>query len=222
MEISIAGLCKDIGFDGAKTTTLDTLVDLSRRYIEQIGEKAACRAERAGRTSANILDLDSTFDELGIDWIEIREFFKETSDLKFPTAVVKPQPRKIILCQPSLPEKKEKKKDKEDVDIELDGEDDEADNDEKIVEEAPKNLHIPEFLPKFPDEHTYKKTEDYPTRGGNELKKLKVQQNSQVERSLTTLHSGQRTSSIARNYLEPATSAVEENNAKHWGSVSSR
>ncbi|GAB5353047.1 hypothetical protein AAMO2058_000004900 [Amorphochlora amoebiformis] len=219
MEKVVAKMCEDIGFDATRASTLDTLIDIGRRYIEQIGEKASINAEIANRTSPNVLDLDAAFDELGISWEHTRQFFQETSDLKFPHVVPEPKPRKVIFCKPSLPEEqrsKEKTTQSEDeLDLMDEEEDDKKKEDEKPVD---KQSHIPEFLPKFPDEHTYRHTNVYPKRGGREKKHLRVKENSLVEKSLTDLHTGPNSGSVDRNYLEPAMSSNDQRDSKHWGS----
>mmetsp|Transcript_17018 Transcript_17018/g.32288 ORF Transcript_17018/g.32288 Transcript_17018/m.32288 type:complete len:173 (-) Transcript_17018:32-550(-) len=121
---------------------------------------------------------------------------------------------------------------------EEEGEDEDGDGgEERSRKRRRKPDHIPAYLPKFPDEHTYKRTDvvdsypimeahgsfqDFPERGSaRELKQLKVKENSQIERSLTNLASEKdqaRDEVAARNYLEPAISATK-GETKHWGTA---
>mmetsp|Transcript_7728 Transcript_7728/g.15098 ORF Transcript_7728/g.15098 Transcript_7728/m.15098 type:complete len:248 (-) Transcript_7728:231-974(-) len=237
MEVAVARLCEDVGFSCALSSTVETLTDVARRYIEELGEKASIRAESARRTIPNTVDLAEAFSDLGVTWRDLRLFYRETIDLKFPHAVPEPVPRAPLLCQPNLPPQ-EKKKSDEDADenkhngdeggdekqhMDEEGEDDDEEgSEERKRKRRRKPDHIPAFLPKFPDEHTYKRTDDFPERGSaRELKQLKVKENSQIERSLTNLATEKdqaRDEVAARNYLEPAISATKSE-TKHWGSA---
>mmetsp|Transcript_33627 Transcript_33627/g.81451 ORF Transcript_33627/g.81451 Transcript_33627/m.81451 type:complete len:240 (-) Transcript_33627:288-1007(-) len=225
MEVSIAQICQDVGFDVAKTSTTETLVDIARRYIELVGEKCSVRAQAAGRTAPNVFDLDCAFDEVGVKWEDMHNFYRETKDLKFPHVAWEPQPRHMIYCLPAFKDNGK--------DIRKDGVRGRSENvpgisanggDEKVVSKTAnsngrsRGEHIPDFLPPFPDEHTFRMTDDIPKRNqGREVKQRKVKQNSQVEKSLTNLNPDD--GNIEANYLEPGMGAASENTIEHWGSV---
>eukprot|EP00466_Bigelowiella_natans_P019099 jgi/Bigna1/127742/aug1.5_g2450 len=184
MEVVVAKLCVDLGFDGTCKSTLETLVDIGRRYIEEIGEITANSAELSKRTRPNVFDLAQGFDKAdnGNDAKDEKE--GETQD----------------------------------------GEGDDEEHpktDKKEKNRSDPKAAVPQFLPRFPDEHTYKHSPDYPQRRtGREVKQDKVTQNSQVEKSLTNLQPGLDTGNVDRNFLEPAAaSARASGSSKHWGSV---
>mmetsp|Transcript_27009 Transcript_27009/g.37422 ORF Transcript_27009/g.37422 Transcript_27009/m.37422 type:complete len:247 (+) Transcript_27009:78-818(+) len=235
MEVVVAKLCVDLGFDGTCKSTLETLVDIGRRYIEEIGEITANSAELSKRTRPNVFDLAQGFDSMKVDGNLLQKFLTQTRDLTFPQPVIEPRPRHIILCQPLLPidhakESHSSKADNgNDAKDEKEGETQDGEGDD---EEHPKTdkkeknrsdpkAAVPPFLPRFPDEHTYKHSPDYPQRRtGREVKQDKVTQNSQVEKSLTNLQPGLDTGNVDRNFLEPAAaSARASGSSKHWGSV---
>mmetsp|Transcript_17035 Transcript_17035/g.23848 ORF Transcript_17035/g.23848 Transcript_17035/m.23848 type:complete len:245 (-) Transcript_17035:192-926(-) len=233
MEVVVSKLCLDLGFDGTCKSTLETLVDIGRRYIEEIGEITANSAELSKRTRPNVFDLAQGFESMKVDWKLLQEFRKQTRNLSFPQPVVDSRPRHIILCQPLLPienakephsSKADNGDDVKEGDIQ-DGEveevEDEPKTDKREENRSDPKAAVPPFLPRFPDAHTYKHSPDYPQRRtGREVKQDKVAQNSQVEKSLTNLQPGLDTGNVDRNFLEPAAaSARTSGSSKHWGSV---
>ena len=191
LKIAVSVLCDDNDFKRVHKSTLKTLTDVTRRYIEMIGALAAQNAEHALRTEPSILDVDQAFDSLGINWAELAVYHEKTLDMVFPMLPPKfPQPRRIIMCQGPT----------ERVGGDEDGEgwedagagDDVGDEKDSGEPKDPSRSHIPDYLPRFPPARTFRATPGLSEREkGASVKRKGAVENKTAERLLVAIHDKQ-------------------------------
>eukprot|EP01089_Gocevia_fonbrunei_P013456 TRINITY_DN3458_c0_g1_i1.p1 TRINITY_DN3458_c0_g1~~TRINITY_DN3458_c0_g1_i1.p1 ORF type:complete len:372 (+),score=73.41 TRINITY_DN3458_c0_g1_i1:73-1188(+) len=162
LRVVVAQICKNVGFTGATLTSYETLVDVLQKYLEEIGSRSHNFAELAGRIETNFHDLCQTFSEMDVDLADLSSYANETEETPFP----KPLPEFPIKRQNThKPELKDP------------------------IEPLPP--HIPDFLPPFPDKHTYNSTPVYEHRIEDplEVSKIRNKRKRQVEDALIRLSS---------------------------------
>mmetsp|Transcript_3741 Transcript_3741/g.9439 ORF Transcript_3741/g.9439 Transcript_3741/m.9439 type:complete len:339 (+) Transcript_3741:201-1217(+) len=122
---------KRAGFSSASEASLGTLADVARRYAEELASRAHAIAEHANRTDANVADVLLALKELGSLPEDLVSHVSDRKEDPFCWKVNSfPAKRERGSHNPTFREKN--------VD-------------------APN--HIPSFLPVFPEDHTYKRTE---------------------------------------------------------------
>lgn len=144
-RMAVAQICESVGFEGFKDSALDTLADISIRYLRDLGKRSSFYANLSGRTQCNLFDIIKSLEDLGAlsgfsgasetgkclmssGAVEgIIDFVGSNEEIPF----ARPIPRFPVLRSrkliPSFVEMKE----------------------------TPPGNHIPPWLPAFPDPHTY-------------------------------------------------------------------
>ncbi|KAJ3054946.1 hypothetical protein HK097_000303 [Rhizophlyctis rosea] len=75
-RIAIAQLLGQSGFGRAPGSVCAVLADLLSRYLELLSTRAKAFSELQGRTAGNLDDVAQCLDELGVDGIELAQFYK--------------------------------------------------------------------------------------------------------------------------------------------------
>eukprot|EP01090_Pellita_catalonica_P008434 TRINITY_DN1924_c0_g1_i1.p1 TRINITY_DN1924_c0_g1~~TRINITY_DN1924_c0_g1_i1.p1 ORF type:complete len:186 (+),score=27.15 TRINITY_DN1924_c0_g1_i1:57-614(+) len=131
LKVVVALTCQDKGFTRAKESALNTFADVLQRYIEEIGYRSHRLAEHSGRSESKLADVTLSLSEMGLSISDLSEIPQKSNPLPFPKNIIPfPVPR----------EHKQPKKSK--------------------TPTEPKPPYIPDFLPPFPDKHTYIKTNE--------------------------------------------------------------
>jgi len=73
----IASLCLALGWNSTHSSAMDIMQDLMVRYIKLIGTETKQRAELCSRTQPDLMDLQSTFDHMGINVDELSEYVEQ-------------------------------------------------------------------------------------------------------------------------------------------------
>lgn len=143
-KIAAAQICQSLGFQGSKESALDTLAEIVIVYLSDLGKMAKFYSNLAGRTECNVFDIVRGLEELEVLGSRqdsevsrclagsrtIQEIFKYVNSAEeIPFAQPVPQFPIIKSCKvlPSFIK----------------------------MREAPPSKHIPNWLPAFPDPHTY-------------------------------------------------------------------
>ncbi|CAI9766330.1 unnamed protein product [Fraxinus pennsylvanica] len=145
-KIAVAQICENVGFDSFNESALDSLADLAIRYLLDLGKTAKFYSNLAGRTESNVFDIIQGLDDLGMSSgfsgasevevncaissgfvTEIRGYVESADETPFAQPVPHfPVARQWRLIPSFLQ-----------------------------MGETPGFKHIPEWLPAFPDPHTY-------------------------------------------------------------------
>lgn len=64
-RIAVAQICESVGLHGVQQSALDTLSDLTCKYIQDIGKLSNFYANLAGRTESNVFDIIHGLEDLG-------------------------------------------------------------------------------------------------------------------------------------------------------------
>ncbi|KAL1916278.1 uncharacterized protein VTP21DRAFT_5895 [Calcarisporiella thermophila] len=143
----ISLICKRVGFDAVKRSALETLSDLFGTYIVQLFRLTNAYAQHSNRSRPNIHDLEHVLTETGLKKMNIEEFFRAAAieisndDLAKIFPITESEENTI---EQTLPLKL------------LEGD---------MTEDQPE--YVPDFLPKFPSQYTYKRTPVYVHRIDN-------------------------------------------------------
>lgn len=65
-RIAVAQICESVGLHGFQQSALDTLSDITCKYIQEIGKTSNFYANLAGRTESNISDIVHGLEDLGL------------------------------------------------------------------------------------------------------------------------------------------------------------
>ena len=181
-KMAVAQVCESSGFQGFQQSALDTLSDITVRYINQIGKIAVSNANLAGRTECNVYDVLQGLEDLGMSQgfsgaseidrslagsgivREISEYVEFSEQVPFAYAI------------PSFPVVKERKL-----------------TDSFLKSEGcPPGEHIPVWLPVFPDPETYTSlpVESVESKriGNEDMDKYGIEDPKKVEGSLSYMH----------------------------------
>lgn len=144
-KIAVAQICESVGFQSFEGSALEALSDVAVRYLRDLGKTSGFYANLAGRTECNVFDVIRGLEDLG-SWQgfsgasevghclsssgavkELVEFVVSTEEVPFAQPVpMFPVIRERRLV-PSFMQ----------------------------MGETPAGKHIPDWLPAFPDPHTY-------------------------------------------------------------------
>ncbi|KAJ6381742.1 hypothetical protein OIU77_030419 [Salix suchowensis] len=145
-RMAVAQICESVGFHGFKESALDSLNDITIRYLCDLGKIASFYANLSGRTQCNLFDIVRSFEDvvgasqgfLGASISgnclvnsgtikEIIDFTGSNDEIPF----AQPVPRfPVIRVRKLIPSF-------------------------ESMSEAPPGKHIPAWLPALPDPHTY-------------------------------------------------------------------
>ncbi|XP_008462468.2 transcription initiation factor TFIID subunit 8-like [Cucumis melo] len=144
-KIAAAQICQSLGFQGSKESAMDTLAEIVVVYLSDLGKMASFYSNLAGRTECNVFDIVRGFKDLeapgsshqdaevsrclaGSRTIqEIFEYVNSVQEIPFAQPVPLFPIIKSCKVLPSFIQMKE----------------------------TPPSKHIPNWLPAFPDPHTY-------------------------------------------------------------------
>ncbi|XP_041998967.1 transcription initiation factor TFIID subunit 8-like [Salvia splendens] len=197
-RVAMAQICEGVGFEGFNESALDSLVDIAIRYVCELGKTTRFYANSAGRTGCNIFDVVQGLEDLGkplgftgasevhtdcvVSSGAIREI-KEYVDMADEVPFAQPVPQFPVIRErrmiPSFLQ----------------------------MGETPAFKHVPQWLPAFPDAHTYVRTPVWNERLSDpRTDKIELaRQHRKAERSLLNLQ--QRLvcngSSVATTSAEP-------------------
>ncbi|CAG9333983.1 unnamed protein product [Blepharisma stoltei] len=158
-KLALCQLAQEMGFSSISSQALDTLEEVTELLIEKIGLRAKLIAEHTGRTECNIFDTSRALDVLQTNKEQLQHFLTN-------------QIADIPFCRenikfPIVP----RLSPQEEIDVFY--------NDE----------NIPNFLPPFPQDHTYLFTPVPVTRNmdPSELRILKNKEKREIEERLAEL-----------------------------------
>ncbi|KAF2077083.1 hypothetical protein CYY_001592 [Polysphondylium violaceum] len=208
-KIVVAQLAKGFGFTAINQSAADSLADVIKEYIQEIGTRSHEYSELSSRTDSNFYDIKQAFQDMGVNLHELHHFVTQADEIlfaqtvpPFPLSGVEP-----ISSTSSTPTT--------------------TTEPNTIIEYPP---HIPSFLPEFPEKHTFSKTPLYGevVTDPQQLKKSKSKQKRKIEGSLIKLTNISTTpinnydnvkqkqlqtkSSTAATTAETTTNGTEENN----------
>ncbi|XP_051119836.1 transcription initiation factor TFIID subunit 8 [Andrographis paniculata] len=189
-RIAVAQICNSVGFEGFNKSALESLSDIAIRCISDLGKTSKFIANLAGRTECNVFDVVQGLEDLGLQQRhsndsgirtgcvigssavrELKEFVETAEEVPF----AQPLPRFPVIREPrTIPSFLQ-------------------------MDETPSSKHIPDWLPAFPDPHTYIKTPVWNERVSDpRTDKIELaRQHRKAERSLLNLQ--QRLLSIESN-----------------------
>lgn len=180
VKVAVAQICESEGFQSFQQSALETLSDVTVRYIRDIGKTAHVYANQAGRTESNVFDIIQGLEDLGL-----AQGFLGASDIEHCLAssgtvrelaqyVGESEQIPFAYSLPQFPVVKDRKLTPSFLQI----------------GEEPPGEHIPAWLPAFPDPGTYAQSST-PNDRTTELKMAKIEQENQrrkPERSLLNLN----------------------------------
>uniref|UniRef100_A0A0D9Y0Q7 Transcription initiation factor TFIID subunit 8 n=1 Tax=Leersia perrieri TaxID=77586 RepID=A0A0D9Y0Q7_9ORYZ len=185
---AVAQALEAAGFDCAHRSAVDALVDVVLRYVVHLGRSAASNANLAGRALANEYDIIQALEEIGADFDgfvgaatsdrclvgsgvvrDLIDYVETMPEVPF----VRPLPRfPVPRVEPQSAESF------------------------AVAGREPGMKHVPEWLPVFPDPHTYIRTEVW-TEEAAKAKVDKVEQVRQRRKAEKSLLSLQRRLALA-------------------------
>lgn len=149
-----------MGFSSASSQAIDTLSDVTESLVSKISLKAKLLAEHSGRTEVNLVDIISALKVINISSRDIISYIRDTQvDLPFCHT------HTAFPISPSLA------------------------HEEPISSIIYNESNIPNFLPPFPDSHTYLFT-PIPvsqTRDPETLRAIRANEKRQIEEKLASL-----------------------------------
>lgn len=74
LKMVVSQVCQTIGWHAIQTSSLEVLVDVLHRYLEEIAKTAHLYADQFGRTRPNLDDLGLSFSAMGIEIRELEEY----------------------------------------------------------------------------------------------------------------------------------------------------
>ncbi|TQE06726.1 hypothetical protein C1H46_007675 [Malus baccata] len=178
-KVAVAQICESVGFQSFKESAMDAMADIAIRYLRDLGKMSSFYANLAGRTESNVFDIIRALEDLEssqgfLGAAEVGHCLAESGIVRGIVEYVgsaeeipfaQPLPRFPVIKQRKL-----------------------IPNFEQIGE-APPSKHLPNWLPAFPDPHTYIQTPMWNERKTDprEDKMEQARQRRKAERSLLSL-----------------------------------
>nr|GEV53042.1 transcription initiation factor TFIID subunit 8 [Tanacetum cinerariifolium]GEW26806.1 transcription initiation factor TFIID subunit 8 [Tanacetum cinerariifolium] len=155
-RVAVAQICQRVGFRSFSDNVLEGLADLALRYVKDLAKTAKFYANVANRTECNVFDVIQSLEDLG-------------SDIGYPGGSEKCRCLVGSFRSGVVREVMEYVKVVENVDVDVDVQFAQpvvgfpVFRDKKVRQtpsfmqmgETPEFKHVPEWLPAFPDPHTY-------------------------------------------------------------------
>ncbi|KAJ9523086.1 hypothetical protein QJQ45_023928, partial [Haematococcus lacustris] len=161
------------GYESIQDSAAEILCELLVKYVTELSASSHAYAELANRSAINVHDVVLAMDDLGTSIPELQAYLSTLSsdDNTFAHALPQFPVRKPGRSMPTFKDKQE---------------------------QPPP--HIPDFLPAFPDRHTFVSTPQYAGHEQRPDKQAEIIQNGQrqAERALGRLHQGLMKASAAR------------------------
>ncbi|GAB2235769.1 hypothetical protein Drorol1_Dr00026210 [Drosera rotundifolia] len=188
-RVAVAQICEGVGFNCAKESALLALSDVAVRFMRDIGKSASSCACLAGRTECNVFhivraleDMSSIIGFRGASEVEccpvvsgvvkeLVEFVETAEEIPFARPVTQ---FPVIKSRRGIPSFSQ-------------------------IGEAPSGDHVPDWLPAFPDQHTYAHSPVLDVRGTDRRvgKLEQARQRRKAEGSLLNLQQRLHSSSNA-------------------------
>lgn len=181
-RIAVAQICESTGFQSSQRSVLDALADVTIRYICSLGKASHCYANISGRKECNVFDLIQGLEDLvgsthGFTGAsdenrclvssgvirDISRFVSTAEEVPFPRAIPRFPVLRSLKTMPSFAQ----------------------------IGETPAGKHIPDWLPAFPDPHTYVHTPVWNERT-TDRRADKLEQTKQRRRAESSLLSLQQ------------------------------
>ena len=181
LRISTVQICRESGYRQSSHTALDTLTALLHHLIRELGLTARHYAELSGRSDVNLIDLLHALDDYQYDINTLIDYHTHSDQLPFPRTLPNfPTPRPVTRVEP------------------VSGGVEDAGGRER------RPAHIPPYLPRWPEERTYRHTD---VKASNELtntdkRHRRMEQNRAVEQALLRIQQAER---------QPAPSSTTDN-----------
>ncbi|XP_071709434.1 transcription initiation factor TFIID subunit 8-like [Rutidosis leptorrhynchoides] len=147
-KIAVTQICERLGFDSFNDSAIDALADIAIRYVRDLGNTAKFYANVANRTECNVFDIIQSLEDLGSSTgfpggSELCTSLVGSGAIKEIMKFVEVS-EEVPFAQPvhSFPIVKDRKLTPSFVQM----------------GETPEFKHVPEWLPAFPDPHTYIQT----------------------------------------------------------------
>lgn len=199
-KIAVAQICESEGFQTFQQSALETLSDVTIRYIRDVGKTAHYYANLAGRTECNVFDIIQGLEDLGsaqgfLGASDIEHCLANSGTVRELAHYVEGDPIPFAYSLPQFPVVKDRKLTPSFLQI----------------GEEPPGEHIPTWLPAYPDPSTYAQSSTRNERT-TEAPTAKIEQENQhrkEERSSLNLHQ-----QLARNGLEGPSSLIPGDAAK--------
>ena len=180
VKVAVAQICESEGFQTFQQSALETLSDVTVRYIRDIGKTAHFYANQAGRIESNVFDIIQ-----GLEDLSLAQGFLGASDIEhclvssgtvreLAQYVGQSEQIPFAYSLPQFPVIKDRK----------------LTPSFSQIGEDPPGEHVPAWLPAFPDPSTYAQSSTWNERT-TESKMAKIDQENQhrkAERSLLNLH----------------------------------
>ncbi|XP_076897350.1 transcription initiation factor TFIID subunit 8-like [Bidens hawaiensis] len=144
-KVAVGQICERVGFHSSNDSALEALSDIVIRYIKDLGKTAKFYANVANRTECNVFDIIQSLEDLG-------------SSVGFPGGS---EPCTSLLGSGAVKEIMEYAEVIEEVPFAQPVASFPVVRDRKLTPsfvqmgETPEFKHVPEWLPAFPDPHTY-------------------------------------------------------------------
>eukprot|EP00891_Asterochloris_glomerata_P002166 jgi/Astpho2/2166/fgenesh1_pg.00040_%23_22_t len=160
-RVVVAQTAESTGFEAVQTSALEVLADLLLCYISQLGSASSGYAQQAGRTDTNVNDLLLACEDMGISLDDLKQYASAEEEVPFAHPLSVYPVSKAPRKVPTFRERKE---------------------------EPPQ--HIPDFLPAFPDKHTYMQSAAFPghEKNARQQRLAAAKAKRQAEKSLVRLH----------------------------------
>lgn len=178
-KVAVAQICESAGYQCVKESALEAFADTVIRYVRDLGKMAGFYANLAGRSECNVFDLIRALEDLELSQgflaaSEHSQCLVGTGILRDTIGIVSAR-EEIPFSQPipRFPVIKDRNAVPSFIQL----------------GEATPSKHIPEWLPAFPDPHTYVHTSMWNKRS-NDPREDKIEQARQrrkAERSLLSL-----------------------------------
>ena len=176
LRISTVQICRESGYRSSSHAALDSLTSLLHRLIRELGVSARHYAELTGRSEVNLVDVLSALDEYQCDVATLLDYHAHSDQLPFPRPLPNfPLPRPVARVEPPL----------------LPGL-----SDEGAGGGRKRAAHIPLYLPRWPEERTYKRSEVRPSGelSNADRRHRRIEQNRAVEQALLRIQQAEKQS----------------------------
>uniref|UniRef100_A0A914US32 Transcription initiation factor TFIID subunit 8 n=1 Tax=Plectus sambesii TaxID=2011161 RepID=A0A914US32_9BILA len=190
MRQATAALCKNAGFDSVDQDTLGLLVEMITSYTVELAHSSKQLAEGAGRTAPNPGDVILALIEMGGNVSQLPDYLKNSAAGSI--VIPAPKPQTATSTVDAL----------------------------RIGKAKPHAAHIPDFLPPFPDPHTYIKTDvsGDPDSSYQKVRELAAAQRRNVDNALKNLMlSTSKSVPLFREYEESVRQAAKAEIARERG-----
>jgi len=172
LRISTVQICRESGYRQSSHAALDSLTSLLQHFIRELGLTARHYAELSGRADVNLVDILNALDDYQFDVNTLLDYHTHSDQLPFPRPLPNfPTPRPVTRIEPPL---------------------------EGLGEASGsarrRPAHIPLYLPRWPEERTYKRSEVRPSNEMTNADKRhkRMEQSRAVEQALLRIQQAER------------------------------